>query len=225
MLYLNKIELLYLAIIIMKRTRKVKRHPRRSYRRHMNSMNGGVKNTTLKAEKDALKAEKKAEKEAEKEALKAQKKAQKEAFKARKKADKEEEKKTDKEMLTKAELAKLNAARKEAAIRIKAEKIRVKAQDAQWKLEEIENKARRKKEAEEFKYNNLAKREFQKDPLLKKKAKQEAEKDPDYLWEGLEERKKMVQYYLDGFWIMLGEEKRDALVAQAREKAEAKKTK
>lgn len=27
----------------MKRTRKVKRHPRRSYRRHMNSMNGGVK--------------------------------------------------------------------------------------------------------------------------------------------------------------------------------------
>jgi len=210
LLYLNKIELLYLAIIIMKRTRKVKRHPRRSYRRHMNSMNGGVKNTTLKAEKDALKAEKKAEKE---------------AFKARKKADKEEEKKTDKEMLTKAELAKLNAARKEAAIRIKAEKIRVKAQDAQWKLEEIENKARRKKEAEEFKYNNLAKREFQKDPLLKKKAKQEAEKDPDYLWEGLEERKKMVQYYLDGFWIMLGEEKRDALVAQAKEKAEAKKTK
>jgi hypothetical protein len=214
LLYLNKIELLYLAIIIMKRTRKVKRHPRRSYRRHMNSMNGGVKNTTLKAEK-----------EAEKEALKAQKKAQKEAFKARKKADKEEEKKTDKELLTKAELAKLNAARKEAAIRIKAEKIRVKAQDAQWKLEEIENKARRKKEAEEFKYNNLAKREFQKDPLLKKKAKQEAEKDPDYLWKGLEERKKMVQYYLDGFWIMLGEEKRDALVAQAKEKAEAKKTK
>lgn len=210
MLYLNKIELLYLAIIIMKRTRKVKRHPRRSYRRHMNSMNGGVKNTTLKAEKDALKAEKKAEKD---------------AFKARKKADKEEEKKTDKEMLTKAELANLNAARKEAAIRIKAEKIRMKAQEAQWKLEEIENKARRKKETEEFKYNNLAKREFQKDPLLKKKAKQEAEKDPDYLWEGLEERKKMVQYYLDGFWIMLGEEKRDALVAQAKEKAEAKKTK
>ena len=35
----------------------------------------------------------------------------------------------------------------------------------------------------------------------------------------------MVQYYLDGFWIMLGEEKRDALVAQAKEKAEAKKTK
>jgi hypothetical protein len=183
----------------MIKTRKVKRHPRRSYKRHMNSMNGGVKNTTLKAEK--------------------------EAFKARKKADKEEEKKTDKEMLTKAELADLNAARKEAAIRIKAEKIRVKAQEAQWKLEEIENKARRKKEAEEFKYNNLAKREFQKDPLLKKKAKQEAEKDPDYLWEGLEERKKMVQYYLDGFWIMLGEEKRDALVAQAKEKAEAKKTK
>ncbi len=183
----------------MIKTRKVKRHPRRSYRRHMNSMNGGVKNTTLKAEK--------------------------EAFKARKKADKEEEKRTDKEMLTKAELADLNAARKEAAIRIKAEKIREKAQQAQWKLEEIENKARRKKEAEEFKYNNLAKREFQKDPLLKKKAKQEAEKDPDYLWEGLEERKKMVQYYLDGFWIMLGEEKRDALVAQAKEKAEAKKTK
>lgn len=213
----------------MKQTRKVKRHPRRSYRRHMNSMNGGVKNTTLKAEKDALKAEKKAEKEAEKkaekEALKAQKKAEKEAFKARKKADKEEEKKTDKEMLTKAELAKLNAARKEAAIRIKAEKIRVKAQDAQWKLEEIENKARRKKEAEEFKYNNLAKREFQKDPLLKKKAKAEAEKDPDYLWGGVKERKEMVQYYLDGFWIMLGEEKRDALVAQAKEKAEAKKTK
>jgi hypothetical protein len=32
----------------------------------------------------------------------------------------------------------------------------------------------------------------------------------------------MVQYYLDGFWIMLGEEKRDALVAQAREKSESK---
>lgn len=212
MLYLNKIELLYLATIIMIKTRKVKRHPRLRplFRKHMNSMNGGVKNTTLKAEKDALKAEKE---------------AQKEAFKARKKADKEEEKRTHKEMLTKAELADLNAARKEAAIRIKAEKIREKAQEAQWKLEEIENKARRKKEAEEFKYNNLAKREFQKDPLLKKKAKQEAEKDPDYLWEGLEERKKMVQYYLDGFWIMLGEEKRDALVAQAKEKAEAKKTK
>ena len=154
----------------MKQTRKVKRHPRRSYRRHMNSMNGGVKNTTLKAEKDA-----------EKEALKAQKKAEKEAFKARKKADKEEEKKTDKEMLTKAELAKLNAARKEAAIRIKAEKIRVKAQDAQWKLEEIENKARRKKEADEFKYNNLAKREFQKDPLLKKKSKTRGRKRPRLL--------------------------------------------
>lgn len=80
----------------------------------------------------------------------------------------------------------------------------------------------RKKEAEEFKYNNLAKREFQKDPLLKKKAKAEAEKDPKYLWEGVKERKKMVQYYLDGFWIMLGEEKRDALVAQAREKSESK---
>jgi len=55
LLYLNKIELLYLAIIIMIKTRKVKRHPRRSYRRHMNSMNGGVKNTTLKAEKEAEK--------------------------------------------------------------------------------------------------------------------------------------------------------------------------
>jgi hypothetical protein len=148
-------------------------------------------------------------------------KAKKEAFKARKKADKEEEKRTDK-LLTKAELADLNAARKSADRRIKLEKIRVKAQEAQWKLEEIENKARRKKEAEEFKYNNLAKREFQKDPLLKKKAKAEAEKDPDYLWGGVKERKEMVQYYLDGFWIMLGEAKRDALVAQAREKAESK---
>ena len=81
MLYLNKIELLYLAIIIMKQTRKVKRHPRRSYRRHMNSMNGGVKNTTLKAEKDALKAEK----EAEKEALKAQKKSTKRSIQSTKK--------------------------------------------------------------------------------------------------------------------------------------------
>jgi hypothetical protein len=147
--------------------------------------------------------------------------AKKEAFKARKKADKEEEKRTDK-LLTKAELADLNAARKSADRRIKLEKIREKAQEAQWKLEEIENKARRKKEAEEFKYNNLAKREFQKDPLLKKKAKAEAEKDPDYIWGGVKERKEMVQYYLDGFWIMLGEAKRDALVAQAREKAEAK---
>lgn len=150
--------------------------------------------------------------------LRAKKKAFKEALKARLKAEKKEEK----EILTKAELADLNAARKSADRRIKLEKIRVKAQDAQWDLEEIENKARKKKEAEEFKYNNLAKREFQKDPLLKKKAKAEAEKDPDYIWEGLKERKEMVQYYLDGFWIMLGEAKRDALVAQAREKAEAK---
>ena len=74
--------------------------------------------------------------------LRAEKKAKKEAFKARKKADKEEEKRTDK-MLSKEKFAYLNAARKSADRRIKLKKIRVKAQNVQWKLEEIESRSQK----------------------------------------------------------------------------------